>query len=211
MNLVKDFGNTKIVASPNGNTIHLSQSSHDTSLNRLFKSKRFNRLPKGREIVRDGTDLNCFIETTYRYAFKHKLRFLRQIGSHLFWYKPRTKDTAITDYGQVIEIDPSSLVFTKSVFHYSFTIKTSNMTTKAAPKAKASKAQKQQAPAKGKAKAAKSDDKGPGKIEQIIALHKQGLSNKEIAEKGFNKTTISIQVSKFKKAKEAAKASKKKA
>lgn len=42
--------------------------------------------------------------------------------------------------------------------------------------------------------------KEPGKIEQILALHKAGLSNKEIVEKGFNKTTVSIQVAKYKKA-----------
>ena len=81
-------------------------------------------------------------------------------------------------------------------------------TTKTAPK-KVSKATKQQATGKAKAKAPKAD-KGPGLIEQIIALHNQGLSNKEIIEKGFNKTTVSIQVSKYKRAKEAAKAAKKK-
>lgn len=36
-------------------------------------------------------------------------------------------------------------------------------------------------------------------IEQIIALHKQGLSNKEIIAKGFNKSTVGRQVSEFKK------------
>lgn len=46
---------------------------------------------------------------------------------------------------------------------------------------------------------------GPGLIEQIIALHKQGYSNQEIAAKGFNKTTISIQVGKYKKLKAAKK------
>lgn len=73
------------------------------------------------------------------------------------------------------------------------------------------------APAKkGKAAPAPAaaEEKGPGKIEQILAFHNQGLSNKEIEEKGFNKTTISIQVAKFKKAKaaeaEAKKAAKKK-
>lgn len=50
------------------------------------------------------------------------------------------------------------------------------------------------------------EPKEPGKIEQIIAFHKAGLSNQQIAEKGFNKTTISIQVSKYKKAQAAAKA-----
>lgn len=54
----------------------------------------------------------------------------------------------------------------------------------------------------------KKGEGGPGKIEQIIALHKSGLSNQEIVEKGFNKTTVSIQVAKFKKAKLDKKASK---
>lgn len=94
-------------------------------------------------------------------------------------------------------------------------------TTKAAPKkaaakrgdgapAKAAPAPAKAAPKKAAAKAAPAKaEGGPGKIEQIIALHKKGLSNKEIAEQGFNKTTISIQVAKFKKEKAAAKPAKK--
>lgn len=42
--------------------------------------------------------------------------------------------------------------------------------------------------------------KAPGKIDQIIDLHKAGKTNAEIVEAGFNKTTVSIQVSKYKKA-----------
>ncbi len=38
-------------------------------------------------------------------------------------------------------------------------------------------------------------------IQQIIALHEKGLSNKEIIEKGFNKSTVARQVSEFKKRK----------
>jgi hypothetical protein len=61
------------------------------------------------------------------------------------------------------------------------------------------------APAPAKKGAAKKtevvEEKGPGKIEQILALHKQGLSNKQIVEDhGFNKTTVSIQVAKYNKA-----------
>lgn len=36
-------------------------------------------------------------------------------------------------------------------------------------------------------------------IQQILALHKQGLSNKEIIAKGFNKSTVARQVSEYKK------------
>jgi len=39
-----------------------------------------------------------------------------------------------------------------------------------------------------------------GKIKQILELHKSGLSKKEIAEKGFNLTTVRIQVGKYEKA-----------
>ena len=42
--------------------------------------------------------------------------------------------------------------------------------------------------------------KAPGKIAQIIELFKAGKTNKEIQELGFHPTTISIQVSKYKKA-----------
>lgn len=71
----------------------------------------------------------------------------------------------------------------------------------AAKKGAAKKAAAAPAPVKGAAKkaAAKTEEKGPGKIEQIIALHKKGKSNQEIVEAGFNKTTVSIQVAKYKK------------
>lgn len=45
--------------------------------------------------------------------------------------------------------------------------------------------------------------KEPGKIAKIIALHKAGVPNKEIQTvHGFHPTTISIQISKYKKAAE---------
>lgn len=70
--------------------------------------------------------------------------------------------------------------------------------SKAASKggAKTSKGSKSATPKKADTKVV---EKGPGKIEQIIALHKKGKSNAEIVEAGFNKTTVSIQVSKYKK------------
>jgi hypothetical protein len=75
------------------------------------------------------------------------------------------------------------------------TAKKSATAKKAAVKKAATKsAAPKSAPAK---KAAVKE--GPGKIEQIIALHKAGKTNAEIVEKGFNKTTVSIQVSKYKK------------
>lgn len=45
----------------------------------------------------------------------------------------------------------------------------------------------------------KEGEKGPGKIAQIIDFHKKGYTNAEIVAEGFNKTTVSIQVSKYKK------------
>lgn len=82
-------------------------------------------------------------------------------------------------------------------------------TTKAAATKKAAPAKtatKKASPAK--ASKATEEEKGPGKIEQILAFHKQGLSNQEIVEKGFNKTTVAIQVAKHKKAKLEAKEAK---
>lgn len=52
--------------------------------------------------------------------------------------------------------------------------------------------------------AAEAEARQPGKIEQILQLHKEGKSNKEIVAAGFNKTTVSIQVAKYKKSQEAA-------
>jgi len=68
-----------------------------------------------------------------------------------------------------------------------------------ATKAKAKKAPvKKPAPKKAAVKNSDSE-KGPGKIAQIIELHKKGYSNAEIVAEGFNKTTVSIQVAKYKK------------
>ena len=43
------------------------------------------------------------------------------------------------------------------------------------------------------------EPKGPGKIDQILKLHLEGKTNKEIQDAGFHPTTISIQISKYKK------------
>lgn len=61
---------------------------------------------------------------------------------------------------------------------------------KAAPKKAA--AAKKDAPAKAAAKPT-------GKIAQIIALHVKGKSLEQIEAAGFNKTTASIQISKYKR------------
>jgi hypothetical protein len=42
--------------------------------------------------------------------------------------------------------------------------------------------------------------KEPGKIAKILDLFRSGKTNKEIEEAGFHKTTIAIQVAKYKKA-----------
>lgn len=47
--------------------------------------------------------------------------------------------------------------------------------------------------------APKAEPKTGSIIDQIIKLHKQGLSNKEIIAKGFNKSTVGRQVSEYKK------------
>lgn len=51
------------------------------------------------------------------------------------------------------------------------------------------------APAKPK----KQNGEGGGIIDQILALHKKGLSNKEIIAEGYNKSTVNRQVSEYKK------------
>lgn len=43
--------------------------------------------------------------------------------------------------------------------------------------------------------------KGLGVVAQIIELHKKGMSNKEIIESGFNKSTVNRQVNEYKKRK----------
>lgn len=70
---------------------------------------------------------------------------------------------------------------------------------KAAPKkAAAPKKPTATAPAK-KVGAPKKEN---GLIAQIIALHVKGKTNQQIVDAGFNKTTVSIQVAKYKKANE---------
>jgi hypothetical protein len=46
---------------------------------------------------------------------------------------------------------------------------------------------------------AKKEAGGAGIIQQIIEHHKQGLTNKEIIAKGFNKSTVGRQISEYKK------------
>lgn len=55
------------------------------------------------------------------------------------------------------------------------------------------------AEAKAEVEKAPKEPKAPGKIASILALFLEGKSNKDIEEAGFHKTTIAIQVAKFKK------------
>lgn len=201
--LVRGIGQTRIVIKRDTKEVHIPQRSHDGSVERLFSSKRFKKaMPKGREVVKEGEE-KALARYKYTWAMHPKNRH------RWFWFDPMTgirlrkaryvsPKTCKADNGELFAINKDADILVEDVFSYLFTIKTSNMATKKA------------APKKAAKKVATKKEGGPGKIEQIIALHKQGLSNKEIVEKGFNKTTVSIQVSKFKRAKEAAKASKKK-
>lgn len=194
------LGNTTVVNQPDkGLTVHLSQNAHDASVNRLFKSKRFKRLPKGREVVKEGSVVMLVSKKLQYVPYGEKFMFPVILeGDTKISYFKCTKvsnyQVKVVDYGRVFECVPDVEVLVNKYHNYSFTQKTSNMATakKAAPKKSAAKS-------KGKKPTSKKKE-GPGKIEQIIALHKQGLSNKEIEAKGFNYTTISIQVAKYKKA-----------
>jgi len=70
--------------------------------------------------------------------------------------------------------------------------------------AKKATAAKKAAPAKkapeAPAKKVGAPKKENGLIQQIIALHVKGKTNQQIVDAGFNKTTVSIQVAKYKKA-----------
>lgn len=207
MNSVKNIGSTTVVTSPNkGSTVHIPSSVHNNGLKRLFSSKKFKKLPKGREVVKEGNVVILSpMKLQYVPAYQVFMFPVNQDGKilHFKCRKVTNKKVRVLDMERFYDCVPSCEVLVYKNFSYSFTIKTSNMATKkAAPKKAAPKA---------RGKAVKKAEGGPGKIEQIIALHKQGLSNKEIVEKGFNYTTVSIQVSKFKRAKEAAKGAKKKA
>lgn len=70
---------------------------------------------------------------------------------------------------------------------------------KPAKAAKTAKPAKEPKPAKAPKVKAEKVAKVGGKIAEILELHKQGMSNKEIIEKGFNKSTVSIQCAKFKR------------
>lgn len=74
----------------------------------------------------------------------------------------------------------------------------------AAPKKAAAKTTKTAAPKKAAAKQeapkkAGAPKKPDGKIAQIIALHLKGKTIAQIVEAGFNKTTASIQIAKYKR------------
>lgn len=66
-------------------------------------------------------------------------------------------------------------------------------------------AKKEKAPAKKAAAKKDGAKKGApkkensGKIFEIIQLHKKGLTNAQIIEKGYNKSTVGIQVAKYKR------------
>lgn len=47
--------------------------------------------------------------------------------------------------------------------------------------------------------------KGRNKIREIIQLHKEGLDNKQIIEKGYNKNTVNEQIRLYKKGKRTVK------
>ncbi len=197
---VKNFGNTTIVETEKGLEVHASPNMHEGSANRLFKSKRFKRLPKGREVVKEG-EVTILVPRKIQYV-PYRQKFLFPVSKEdntIVYYtceKITNYQVRVKDMGRTFECVPACEVLVERIEPFLFTQKTSNMATakKAAPKKKVA------VKAKAKGKSAGKKEGGPGKIEQIIALHKQGLSNKEIEAKGFNYTTISIQVAKYKKA-----------
>lgn len=194
--MVKHIGQVTVA----DNTLHVPQSMKSDGVERFISSKRFQKIKgDGRELLKEG-----------RMKILKSILFAKLPDGDRGWMcragtNPKNlpwqmcvkvgKKARVIETSETFTPFKDSTVMVEEFVNYSFIIKTSPET--AANMATKKKAAKKAAPKK--AAAAKGEKKGPGKIEQIIALHKAGKSNAEIVEKGFNKTTVSIQVSKYKK------------
>lgn len=202
---IKRLSNVVVEKLPTGDTIlNIPQRMQEKGFNRFVHSKRFVNLQNGDTIFKEG-DMKILHSVDFGSLKPGNRVWCRKYinGDYYFCEVLDEKLVRNTQSGEIFE--PGHILAIETVT-YSLIIKNeNNMATKTAPAKKAAP-KKAAAPVK---KNAKPEEKGPGKIEQILALHQKGLSNQEIVAKGFNKTTVSIQVAKFKKGKAEKKAAKK--
>lgn len=208
MGKVKHLGQITVQKTKAGNTLHIPKTMHSDGIERFVSSKKFRKI-KGdnKELYKEG-EMNILRPTAVNKV---------DVGARV-WAQPLAgiygKDwqlcvlleggkARVISTSQRFDTTPHTTVLVEQLVNYSFTIKTSPekaitmATKKAAAKKVAAKATATKVPAKKAAKA--KDEKGPGKIAQILELHRKGMENSDIVAKGFNKTTVSIQVSKYKK------------
>lgn len=115
------------------------------------------------------------------------------------------KMNEITGFSRVIILTPSTLVTKKKQNEPAETTETTVHVNKpegkpvpyvSASKSNADKSTSDAAPEKKSPTILKSE---PGKIDKILALHKEGKTNKEIIAMGYNKSTVGRQVAEYKK------------
>lgn len=214
---IKRIGSVVVELNENGNTLNVPATMHEEGATRFVHSKRFVKVKgDGRELLKEGEETVLVIAEFKDIPEGSRFWCMSVTGKD---YKYCRKQNGLCKSMATEQIlSPWRILIPKTVT-YSFTIKTNpaqqvnTMATKKATPAAATKktaTKKAAAPkaAAKKAAAVKTEEKGPGKIQQILALHKAGKSNAEIVEAGFNKTTVSIQVARYKREKAAAKEAK---
>lgn len=213
----KKVGKTKLRKLPGNQTeITAPDTMHTGSLQRLLSSKKYSSYgTEQREIIKEGeqpalfpvmfSGLNNY--TDFWCIPPHKVNY--------YLCRKITKDhIKVIATGQIFDVDPTYTVLLIGKEFFSLTIKqtagtsdVTNMATKTAPKKAAKKTTGKKASSKKPAVKKATDEKtlaskaaDAGLISNIIFWHKEGLSNKDIIEKkGFNKSTVGIQVAKYKR------------
>lgn len=214
---LKKIGKTRVEKMPGDVTkITAPEGMQEKGLQRLLSSKKYDAVKQwDREVVKEGEQIilrwvdfedlgagDCFW-----YADPNVVNLIT--GTTFKWLRKVNETTAKNlKTEQVFKIPNNNQCLFPTKQNFSLTIKqipgnteVTQMATKTKKAAKktAKKAVKKAAPKKAGEKTLASKGKDAGTISNIIALHKEGVANKDIIAKGFNKSTVGIQVAKFKR------------
>lgn len=199
---IKRLGKVVVQKLHTGKTVlNVPQPMKHDGLERLYHSKRFVATEANKDVtlVKQG-NMNVIKPMIFGNIAQYRKGWVLDGG----FYKPCLKVTPMSvkvmETGQVIACEHETIFLVEDTVTYSLTIKQSpdEQANQMATKKAAKKSSKKASSKKAVKKEAKRSKDG-GKIANIIALHKTGLSNQEIVAKGFNKTTVGIQVAKYKR------------
>lgn len=197
-------GKNVIIQEPKkGTTIHVPSSTHEPGLNRLINSRRFPSLYASRDVEKKGI-MQVLFKCQFGELTPQSLVWIDDSNRFVMIRKLNDGTARMVSTDQIIHPEKDTACLLSKTISYSFTLKQNPETvTQMATKKKAASKKAATKKAVTKKAAASSNGKAPkkeGKIFKILELHKKGLTNAEIVDKGFNKGTVAIQVSKFKKA-----------